>query len=104
MQLGRTGNRHDPRLLHQQPRERDLRRRRVLPLGESREEIDERLIHLPIFGLEARNRVAEIRAVELRLFRDRTGEKAFPQRAEWDEANPEFFESWYDCFFRSAEP
>ena len=30
MQLGRAGNRHDPRLLAQQPGERDLRRRRLL--------------------------------------------------------------------------
>jgi hypothetical protein len=40
MQLGGAGNRHDPRLLREQPGERDLRRRRLLLAGDALEQID----------------------------------------------------------------
>src|ERR1051325_8620431 len=40
MQFRRAGDRNDPWLLGQQPRECDLRRRRVLPFCNLREQID----------------------------------------------------------------
>jgi hypothetical protein len=40
MQLGAAGNRHDPRLLRQQPGERDLRGRRLLLACDALQQID----------------------------------------------------------------
>ena len=69
VQLCRAGNRHDPRLLRQQPRQRDLRRGCVLalrnrcPAGRS--------VPGSLSGLrgKAGQRAAEIGAVELRVWR-----------------------------------
>jgi hypothetical protein len=62
----RTRNRHDPRLLRQQPRERDLRRCCLLARRDGVEELDQRLIRLECLGREPGQRGAEVGAVELR--------------------------------------
>ncbi len=43
-QLGGARNRHDPRLLRQQPRQCDLRRRGALAGGDATEQVDQRLV------------------------------------------------------------
>src|SRR5262245_48290352 len=48
MPLGCPGDRHDPRLLRQQPCQGDLRGRRVLPCGECLQPVDEGEIRLPV--------------------------------------------------------
>ena len=40
MELRRARNRNDPGFLREQPRKRDLRRRRTLPLSDSSEQLD----------------------------------------------------------------
>ena len=60
VQLRRPGDRHDPGLLRQQPGERDLRRRRALPLGDRPSQIDQRLVRLARLRREARDDVAEV--------------------------------------------
>ena len=54
VQLGGAGDRHDPRLLRQQPGQRDLRRRRLLRCGDLAEQIDQRLIGLARASAEKR--------------------------------------------------
>ena len=90
--LRRPGDRYDPRFLRQQPRERDLRGRGLVPLREPGQPLNERQIRLPIFGGEARDDVAEVRAVEGRRLVDLSGEEAFAERAERNEADPELLE------------
>ena len=65
MQLRCARDRNDPRLLCQQPRERDLSRCRLLLFRESTEHIDQRLIRFAILRVEAGDGAAEIRAIEL---------------------------------------
>ena len=82
----------------------DLRGRRLLPFRECLQPVDERQIRLPVFRCEARDDVAEVRAVERRLLVDFPGEKTFAERAERYEANPELLENGKDFFFRLAPP
>ena len=56
------------------------------------EQIDQRLIRLPGLGREARERVAEVGAVERRVLVDLPGEEALPERAEGHEADAELLE------------
>src|SRR6185437_6600438 len=49
MDFGCAGDRDDPRLLSENPRKRDLRRRRMLFLREAADRVDEGLICLPVF-------------------------------------------------------
>jgi len=53
--LRRAGDRYDPRPLRQQPRERDLRRRRVLRRGERLQPLDEGEIRFPVLFAESRH-------------------------------------------------
>ena len=66
VELGRAGNRNDPWFLRQAPRERDLRRRGLLLRGDALYEIDDRLIGLPVLGIETRDGVAEVGRIERR--------------------------------------
>src|SRR5207248_4330518 len=59
IQLRGPGDRHDPWLLREQRRERDLRRRRVLPLRHLPEQIHQRLVRPARFRSEARHDPAE---------------------------------------------
>src|SRR5271165_4956200 len=100
MQLGRTRNRNDPRLLRQQPGQRDLGRRHLLLFCELANQVHYSLIRLPVFRSKSRNYVAEVRLVELRVFADFAGEETLAQRAEWNEADTEFLERRHHFSFR----
>src|SRR5437588_6414813 len=66
MQLRGARDRYNPRLLRQQPRQRDLCGCRLLPFRELRQPLDEREIRLAVLRREAWDNVAEIGAVERR--------------------------------------
>src|SRR5690348_4069446 len=90
MQLGRAGNRHDPRFLREQPGKRDLRRRRLLAFGDLSNEVDERLIVLARLGSEARRCGAEIRSADWRARIDLAGEETGTERTPRNEADAKF--------------
>src|SRR4051794_11716789 len=92
MQLRRARDGNDPRLLREQPGERDLCRRRVLAFRDPAEQIDERLVRFASVRRKAGDDVAKVGAVEGGLFVDLASEKALAQRAERNEADPEFLE------------
>src|SRR5258708_1539096 len=104
MQLGGARDRHDPRFLRKQPGERDPRRCRLLLLRESANQIDPRLIRFPVLWRKARDDVAEVVLVELRVFADLSGKEAFTKRTEGNEPDPEFLECWYHFRFRLSPP
>jgi hypothetical protein len=52
VQLGGARNRHDPRLLRQQPGQRDLGRRRAFALRDLAQQIDQRLVGLRASGVK----------------------------------------------------
>ena len=99
-----AGDGHDPRLLGQQPGERDLGGCRLLPLGDPLQQLDQGLIRLPGLRREARDDVAEVGAVERRVLVDLAREEALAQRAEGDEADPELLERGRQLLFRSSPP
>src|SRR5947209_11826819 len=90
VQLRGARNRHDPRLLCEQPSERDLSGRRLLPLRDLAEQINQRLIRLPCLRREAREEVAEVRAVEGRVLVHLACEEALAEWAVGHEADTEF--------------
>src|SRR5256885_13588311 len=96
MQLRCAGNGNDPRLLRQQPGESDLCRRRLLRLGDFCQHVHEGLIGFSILRSEAGDDVAEIGFVKLCIFADLASEEALAERAERNEAYPEFLEGRYD--------
>ena len=90
-QLGRSGNRHDPRSFPQQPAQRDLRRSHAAYSPELLQNI-----HDP--GIGANRRRSETRkrltvvvvGIELRVFVDSAAEKAAVERTVRNEADAEF--------------
>ena len=90
MQLGGAGDRHNPRFLREQPGERDLRRRRLLLLTDSLEQLNERLILLHRFRREAWEILAKIVVTELGVLGHGTCQEAFAQRAVAHQADAEF--------------
>ena len=70
----------------------DLRGRGFLALRDLAEQLDQRLIGFASLGGEARERGAEVGAVELGGGVDLAGEEALAQRAPGNEADAEFFE------------
>src|SRR5262245_41872185 len=81
MQLRGAPDRNNPRLLGQQPRERDLSGGCLLPLRDLTEQVDQGLICLPGLRRAAGEGVAEVGTVEPRAFVDLSREVALPQRA-----------------------
>src|SRR4051812_9356764 len=88
IQLRRARDRDDPRLLRQQPGERDLGRGRPLLGRECIDQVDQRLIRFDVVWAEAGNRAAKIGAIECRVRADLAGEEALTQRAERHEPDP----------------
>src|SRR5205823_13768908 len=91
MTLGRPWDRDDPGLLRQQPRERDLRGPRLLPLGEGGQPLDEREIRFPVLGGEARDDVAKVGTVACGRLVDLPFLKALAARADCDIADAKVF-------------
>src|SRR5882672_2027363 len=104
LQLARAGDRDDPRLLRQQPGERDLGWRGPLPRGDGAQPLDERLIRLPRLRRESRDDVAEVAGFERRAFGNLPREKALPQRAERHEADAQLFERRHHFLLRLPPP
>src|SRR4051812_41596818 len=92
MTLCRAGNRYDPRLLRQQPGQRELRRCRALARRGRLQPLHECQIGLAVLFSEARDRVAKIVRLEGCLVVDRAGQKTFPKRTERYEPDAEFLE------------
>src|ERR1035437_6760615 len=104
MQLCGTWDRSNPRLLGQQPGERDLGRCRLLPFPDAGEQVNQGLIRLQSLRREARQGAAEVGAVELRIFVDLARQEALAQGAVWDKADSEFLKGRYDFLLRSPRP
>src|SRR5437868_1676361 len=85
MTLRRSGNRHDPRLLREQPGECDLRRCRVLPCSERLQPLDKCDVRLSVLFRESRHDVAKVRRFECGLFIDCASQEALAERAEGHE-------------------
>jgi len=90
MKLRRPGDWNDPRLLRKQPSERDLSRCRLLPFCDVGKQINQGLIRFSSLWGKARDDVAEIGAIELRILGDLAREEALTKRAKWNESDPEF--------------
>src|SRR6266404_2387520 len=104
MYLSGARDRNDPRLLREQPRKRDLSGCRLLLFRESIEQINERLVRFTIRRVKARDCVAEIRVVELRIFVDLAREKALTKGTKWNKSDSEFFERRQHRLFRLPPP
>src|SRR6266542_330869 len=104
VQLRGPRDRHGPRLLRQQPRQRDLRGRRLLLPRDLAEQIDQGLVRLARLRREARHDVAEVVLVERGLLVDLPGQEPLPERAERDEPDPELLERREHLLFRLPPP
>src|SRR5437879_5756593 len=104
MKLRRPGDWNDPRLLRKQPSQRNLSRCRLLPFCDVGKQINQGLIRLSSFWGEARDNVAEIGAVELRILVDLAREEALAKRAKWNKSDAEFFEGRQHFLFRASPP
>ena len=92
VQFRRSRNRHDPRLLSEEPGERDLRRRRIFPCRERLQPLDEGEIGFSILFGEPRHDVSEIGGIERRRVVDLSREKTFPKRAEGHQTDAQLLE------------
>src|SRR5262249_36620419 len=104
IQLGSAGDRRHPGFLRQQPGERDLGRRGLLPFSDAGEQTDQDLIRLERLRREARQRAAEIGGVELRIRTESASEEALAERTVRNKADSEFFQSWDYFLLRSPGP
>src|SRR5262249_19149368 len=104
VELRRARDRNDPRLLGEEPRERDLGGRGLLLAADPPEEIDHGLIRLAIFRSESRQGIAKIGFVERGLLVELAGKASSSERAESNEANAEPLQRRQDLGFGPAEP
>src|SRR5580765_5148850 len=104
MQLRRAGDGNNPGLLREQPSQRNLGGGHLFLFRKSRKQINEGLICFSIFRAKARDIVAEIGAVELRILVDCAREEALAQGTEGNESNSEFFQGWQYFRFRLSPP
>src|SRR5438876_6224728 len=104
MQLRGAGDWNDPRLLREQPGKRDLSRRCFLSFRDVAKQMNQCLIRFARFRRKARKLVAEIGTLERSVFVHLSGEKASPQRAVWNETDPQFLERRQDFLFRLSPP
>src|SRR5271157_5776954 len=104
MQLRSARDWNDPRFLGQKPGERNLSRCGLLPFRNPAEQVDQRLVRFESLRRKARQRAAEIGAVEFRVFVDLARQEALPKRAIRHETNPEFLECGYHFLLRLPPP
>src|SRR5580692_6922102 len=102
MKLRRPRGWNDPRLLRKQPSQRNLSGCRLLPFCDVGKQSNQGLIRSSSFWGKARDDVAEIRAIELRILGDLAREKALAERAKWNESNAKFFEGRQHVLFRAS--
>src|SRR3954467_4656299 len=87
MTLRRSRDRHDPRLLCEEPGQRELRGRRSFPRREGLQPLDEGQVGLAVLLREPRHGVAKIARLERRLVVDRASQKALAKGTERYEAD-----------------
>src|SRR5271157_636861 len=102
MQLCCTGDRHDPRLLGEQPSDRDLSRCCLLLFCNLTKQINQCLICFPGLWAKARDDVAEVGAIELRVFVDLAREEACTKRAERNKSDSEFLKCRQNLGLRTS--
>src|SRR5260370_7887333 len=99
MKLRCPWDRNDPRLLGKQPSEGYLSRCCLLSFCDLAQKINQRLIRFSSFLGKARDDVAEIGAIELRIFVDLAREEALTKRPKWNESHPDFFAGLHHLLF-----
>src|SRR5262249_17351307 len=104
LDLGSARDGNNPWLLCEQPGECNLCRSRSLLLREPANHVDQSLICFAVLRCKAGHVVEEIILLELRVFADFSGEKASAERAEGNESDSEFLESWKDFSFGLSPP
>src|SRR4029077_8396107 len=90
VQLCGAWDRNDARLLSQQPRERDLSRRRLLAFCDFSEQINQRLIRFTSLRRKTRKCAAQVRTVERSVFVHLAREKPSAERAKRNETDSKF--------------
>src|SRR5436305_12401181 len=100
MELGRSWNRRDPRLLCEQPSKRTLRRRRVLLSGDALHQLCHRLIRSPVFRRDTRNGVSKVPAIERHRFVDLSSQETFAEWTEGNKADAQLLERRKNLLFR----
>src|SRR5271165_2674314 len=103
-ELAGAGDRDDPRLLREEPGQRDLGRGGIQPPGDPRDQVDHGLVRCAGTGGEPRNAVAEVACVECCRGVDRAGEESLAQRAERDEPDAELRKRRDDLGLRGPPP
>src|ERR1700748_2022686 len=104
MQLCSSRDRHDPGLLRQNPRQRDLCRSCIFLLRKTAHQVYERLVRFAILLVETWHAVAEVARVELCFFRDLARQESLAERAERYEADSKFFQCRQNLLFRLSPP
>ncbi|VXC02812.1 hypothetical protein MICRO8M_70341 [Microbacterium sp. 8M] len=103
-EAARSGDRHDPRLLGEQPGQGDLAGGGADALREPGDVIDQRLIAGEVLVLEARNATADVVLREGRRGIHRPGEEALAERAERHETDAQLGEGRQDLRLRVSRP
>src|SRR5947209_2827140 len=104
LDLAAARNRNEPRLLHEQPGERDLRRSCLFLRSDASEQVDHDLIGFDSLQREARAAAANIRAVEGGGFVDLARQIAPTERAVGHEANAKLLTGRQHVLFRGSPP
>ena len=104
VQLARPGDRSDPRLLGQQPGERDLGGRGSVALGHVLEPVEQPLVGLPRVLGEPRDRGPDVALGERGRRVDSPGEEPFAQRAVGDEPDPQLRDGREDLLLGRTPP
>src|SRR5437667_12024265 len=92
MKLRCPWDRNNPQFPGKQPSESYLSRCCFLSFCDLAQQINQRLIGFSSLRGKARDDVAEIGTIELRIFVDLAREEALTKRAKWNELDREFFE------------
>ena len=94
MQLRRAWDGNNPRLLGQQPGERNLSRCGFLLFCEPAKQINQTLVRFSSLWREARDDVTEIAFIELRTCIDLARQEALAKRAKWDKPDVDRTDQW----------
>src|SRR5688572_11447300 len=100
--LGRSWDRHDPRLLREQPSERDLRRSSMLALAPLFDELHELQVVRQILGREPGLNTANITLGEARIPVDGTGVETHAKWAPRDETDAKLVAQRDDLLLRAT--